>query len=491
MPFLLTAAHIMPSTHQETPRQAPFSFQSHWIAELVRLRESRWGPLDDASESRRARALGGTLSQRILLRAKLLAQREGLDEAVFHWQRLARLALYALLLLGLLAGGSAALAALGNNNTPVNLAMALFTLLGLHALTFLFWLASLCLPGHGDNALLGKAWLWLAKRLARGPNHALAPAALAEWLGRHGLLRWVFGSISHLTWVFALLGQIAVLLLVLAAKRYAFSWETTLLPPGFFDTFTQWLGWLPAHIGFAVPSSATVQASINLPANNAATHVQWSSWLLGCVVVYGLLPRLLALGWCLLTLRKRLPLLALDEQQAAYAALRPRLMPVSEHIEPDAPPGPADAVVAITSAASSTLSNTPLVLALELSDESPWPPARLPGNIQAGPNITQRAQRETLLRQLHRQPLAALLLAVDGNQTPDRGTLAFIQEIHALTGQMHIALQVLGDIPARREAQWRDALTRLPEPTPQVHQTLATGLSALGNTRVSTVEVLP
>lgn len=469
----------MPPTPPDTPTRDAFSFQSHWLAEAVRLKEARWGPLDDAAECRRARALGGTLSQRILLRAGLLARREGLDKAVFHWQRLARLALAGLLLLGLLAGGSAALAALGDNRTPVNLAVALLALLGLHALTFLFWLISLALPGRGDSALLGKAWLWLANRLARGPDSTLPPTALAEWLGRHGLLRWVFGGVSHLTWVVALLGQIAVLLLVLAAKRYAFTWETTLLPPGFFAALTQWLGWLPAQLGFALPTPAVVQASINLPDANGATHVQWSSWLIGCVAVYGLLPRLLALAGCLLALRRRMPLLAIDAQQPGYAALRPRLMPASERIGADAPPGPPDAALAARHASDPLLTAAPLAAALELADDAAWPPAAWPANVQAGPNITQRAQRETLLRQLHRQPPAALLLAVDGNQTPDRGALAFIQEIHALAGQLHVAVLPAADGPARREAQWRDALARLPAPAAQVHAALNTALDAL------------
>lgn len=479
MPFFMIAPlHAMPPSHPDTPPRNAFSFQAHWLAEAVRLREARWGPLDDAAECRRARALGGSLPQRILLRAGLLAQREGLDTAVARWQRLARLALAGLLLLGLLAGGSAALAALGDNRNPVNLAVALLALLGLHALTFVFWLASLAMPGRGDSALLGKAWLWLANRLARGPDQTLPPTALAEWLGRHGLLRWMFGGISHLTWVVALLGQIGVLLLMLAAKRYAFTWETTLLPPGFFAALTQWLGWLPAQLGFALPSPAVVQASVNLPAADGAAHAQWSGWLIGCVVVYGLLPRLLALAGCALALRRRLPRLAIDVEQPGYAALRPRLMPASEPINADAPPGAPDAAVQPRYVAQAALTSAPLAAALELADDGAWPPAGLPGHVQAGPNVTQRAQREALLQQLYRQPPKAMLLAVDGDQTPDRGALAFIQEVQALAGQLHVAI-LSATAPPRREAQWREALARLPAPAPQVHEALNAALDAL------------
>lgn len=469
----------MPSTHSDAPPRDAFSFRAHWLAETVRLREARWGSLDDAAECRRARALGDSLPQRILLRAQLLAQREGLDTVVDRWQKLSRLALFALLLLALFAGGGAALAALGDNRIPVNLAVALLTLLGLHLISFLLWLLSLALPGRGDSALLGKAWLWLTGRLARGPDQALPPTSLAEWLGRKGLLRWVFGSVSHLTWLVALLGQIAALLLMLAAKRYSFTWETTLLPSAFFTSLTQALGWLPAQLGFALPAPDTIAASINLPAAQSGAHAQWSGWLIGCVVVYGLLPRVLALFICLLTMRRRLPHLALDETQAGYAELRPRLMPSSEPIAADAPPGPPDMVLQHSPTRLALPVGAPLALALELAEDAPWPPTGLPEHLQAGPNITDRAQREAILQQLHRQAPRTLLLAVDGEQTPDRGALAFIQEVSALVGHSHIVLLSDTSAAARRENLWREAMSRMPAPAPQVHASLHRALQAL------------
>ncbi len=466
-----------------TPESTPpvFSLRAHWLAETVRLREARWGLLEDASECRRARALGGNLAQRILLRAQWLAQREGLSEAVTHWQKLARLALLALLLLAMLAGGSAALAALGDNLHPVNLAVALLALLGLHALTFVFWLFSLMLPGRGESALLGKVWLWIANKLARGPNQTLPATSLVEWLGRYGLLRWAFGSISQLTWLVALLAQVVVLLLALAAKRYDFTWETTLLPPGFFIALTQLLGWLPAQLGFALPSPEVVQNSINTPASVAADQALWSSWLLGCIVVYGIAPRLLALVYCLCVLRRRLPQLAIDEAQPGYAELRPRLMPASEPIGIDAQPGASDAIATPRDSQAACFSTAPLVIGFELAEEATWPPLAIPNRFQVGPNITQRDQREALLQQMHRQAPGTLVLVLDGNQTPDRGSLAFLQEAHALAGKLHIVLLSGPEGPARRLAQWHQALDTLPAPKPQCHDSLNSALDALAH----------
>ena len=153
----------------------PDGLPAYWMAETVRLREAHWGPLEDASESRQARAQGRELPDKILLRARYLGRREKLDELLAHWTRGARLTLLALAIAGLFAGAGAALGALGDGSRPVNLLLALFAMLGLHTLTFLAWLLSFGV--HARVAGLGRLWLWLTRKLARSPDAALAPRA--------------------------------------------------------------------------------------------------------------------------------------------------------------------------------------------------------------------------------------------------------------------------------------------------------------------------
>ena len=72
-PLGLTAPlpDAMPST---TPRDlsplvetaSPSRLRAHWQAELIRLREAHWGPLEDADAVRRARHLDAGLPARIL-----------------------------------------------------------------------------------------------------------------------------------------------------------------------------------------------------------------------------------------------------------------------------------------------------------------------------------------------------------------------------------------------------------------------------------------
>ena len=125
------------------------------------------------------------LPDRILARAQLLAQRENLIPLVDGWRRSALAVLAVLLLLALVSGVGVAAGALGDGTRPVNVLWALGALLGLHALTFLLWLASFLLRPAAMTPL-GRLWLWATRKLARGPDGALVPQAFLNLMARAG-----------------------------------------------------------------------------------------------------------------------------------------------------------------------------------------------------------------------------------------------------------------------------------------------------------------
>lgn len=434
------------------------SFSAYWLAETLRLREEHWGPLEDAAEVRRARAEGHGFTEKILLRAKLLAQRERLDQILQKWAQIARLALTGLLLAAILTGAGAALGALGDGSRSVNILLALAAMLGLHGLTFLFWLLSFAFKGDG-SVWLGQLWLWLTQKLARGPDTALAPRALIEVLGRNGALRWVLSGVSHGIWTSAFVSLLITLLALLSARRYGFNWETTLLSSETFVHLTTALGWLPSQLGFATPPGEIVRASDGLQVLPESAQALWSGWLIGCVVVYGLAPRVMGLIISLLLARRRLNRLHIDENLPAYASLRERLQPVSERIGIDAPDGTEfQARIHNTGQGQTTLSQSVLV-GLELPPDSPWPPAALPDTVQDLGVIDTRAQRTALLDRLQAHPPAKLLLVCDGRQTPDRGTVALAADLAGIARLSHISLLLPArPAPEPRARAWYDRL---------------------------------
>ena len=448
---------MVTSVHAATLPDDPADFQHYWLAETVRLRESQWGPLQDNTETRQARAQGRNFSQRLLLRARLLGRREGIDTAIQQWTRGAKLAFFALAVLAILTGSATALGALGDGTRQVNLILALATLLGLHILTFVFWLISHGLPSGNAQTGLGEVWLWLTRRLARGPQAVLIPRALASMLARQGALRPLLGAVSHALWSCALTAMLATLVALLSARRYTFSWETTLLSPDTFVAFTKGLGWLPSKLGFSMPPDAMIRASDGLQTLPVNAHALWSGWLIGCLLCYGLLPRLLALAATAITTLRHIRTLAIDGGLPGYIELRDRLEPLSVAGGIDAP-APAATRPHSLAPHVGAITTRQAIVGLELAQDEPWPPAPLSPQIADLGVIDERPQRQRLLDILQVQPPQKLLIVCDGRQTPDRGAIALIHELAGMARQTSVFV-LSGSGPVRRDT-WNSHVQR-------------------------------
>ena len=431
-----------------------------WLTEAVRLREEHAGPLDDDEANRRARAEGGELHQLIERRALWLARRDGLVEALQHWRQGARLAALALLLFALFSGAGLAWAALGDGARPVNVFWALGSLLGLNLLMLLGWLLGFFFAGDSGGAL-GRLWLWLSEKLARDARAIqLAPALLAV-LQQRRLGRWLLGLGVHGLWSLAMLGALLTLLALLATRRYGFVWETTILGESAFVGLTQALGALPAALGFSMPDIEQIRASGTLTNDFDSARQSWAGWLVGVLLIYGLLPRLLLALFCLWRWRSGRAALRLDLQLPAYRLLLERLQPTSERLGiQDAAPEhlhiPGTGIQPVGGEGA-------VLVGIELEPNRDWPPA-LPENIANAGVLDDREQRRRLLEQLTRAPAQRLLIACDPRRSPDRGTLALIGELSrcAATTRIWLLPAPAGDtLDENRLQDWRQALDAL------------------------------
>ncbi|WP_213662063.1 DUF2868 domain-containing protein [Stutzerimonas stutzeri] len=396
-----------------------------WLTEAVRLREEHAGPLDDEEANRQARAGGGDLSTLIERRALWLARRDGLLEALRHWRQGARLGAIALAVLAIFTGAGLAFAALGDGQRPVNVFWALGSLLGLNLLTLLGWLLGLALAGDSGGAL-GRLWLWLSEKFARDARAAQLAPALPVLLQRQRLGRWLLGLGVHGLWLLAMACALLMLLALLATRRYGFVWETTILGESAFVGLTQALGALPALLGFGVPDVEQIRASGTLAGDLESARRQWAGWLVGVVLVYGLLPRLLLAALCLWRWHRGRAALAIDLEQPSYRLLRERLQPPSERLGiRDAAPAQLHAPSA---GAQLDTGVGAVLVAIELDGSRPWPPALPKGVADAGV-LDDREGRRRLLDQLTRFPPARLAIACDPRRSPDRGTLALLGEL--------------------------------------------------------------
>jgi hypothetical protein len=432
--------------------------QNLWLTETVRLREEHAGPLDDLEANRLARTAGGDLPSRIQRRALWLAERDGLTSALKHWLQGARLALLLLMIFAVLSGAGLAFAAL--SQTPVNVFWALGSLLGLNLILLLSWLLGLIFAGeHG--ATLGRLWLWLSEKMARDAKAAQLAPALLLMLQRKKLNRWALGTLVNGLWLLAMFSALILLLTLMATRRYGFVWETTILSADTFIHVTHALGYLPSLLGFNVPTVEMIRASGDGALDIESTRQAWATWLVGVLVVYGVLPRLLLTLLCFWRWNSGKTALRLDLNLPGYAQLRERLMPTSERLGVN-DPEPAQ-MHRVESGVGELASEGALLVAIELDEQRPWPPA-LPKNVSNAGILDSRESRHKLLEQLSRFPPARLAIACDPRRSPDRGSLALIAELARSAGETRVWLLQAppGEaLDAERLGDWHVALQQL------------------------------
>ena len=431
-----------------------------WLTEAIRLREEQAGPLEDLEANRRARQHAGDLPGRIVQRATCLAERDGLVNALRHWKQGARLALLALLLFAVVSGAGLGFAALGSGLPAVNVFWAVGSLLGVNLLLLLGWVLGLLSAGS-HAAGLGRLWLWLSEKLARDAQAVHLGPALVLLLQRRKLNRWALGTLVHGLWLVALLSALVILLLLLATRRYGFVWETTILGADTFVQLTQALGNLPAWLGFSVPDETMIRASGDALTSPEGARQAWAGWLVGVLLVYGVLPRLLLAGLCFWRWRSGSQRLSLDLKLPGYSQLRERLMPSSERLGVSDPE--PSVMPSVQAGPAADTSNGALLVAIELDSDRPWPP-KLPATVKDAGVLDSRESRNRLLDQLSRYSPTRLAIAIDPRRSPDRGSLALVAELARCAAHTRVWLLPAPPghaLDAARLGDWHQALGQL------------------------------
>ena len=380
-----------------------------------------------------------------------------------HWLQGARLALLVLAVLAVISGAGLAFAALGDGQNPVNVFWALGSLLGLNLILLLSWALGLLFAGeHG--ASLGRLWLWLSEKFARDAKAAQLAPALLLLLQRHRLNRWALGSLVNGLWLLAMLSALLMMLLLMATRRYGFIWETTILSPDVFVAVTRSLGALPGWLGFGVPTDEMIRVSTDTRYNSELLRQAWAVWLVGIVLFYGVIPRLLLATFCLWRWNHGRNALQLDLNLPGYNQLRERLMPSSERLGVnDLAP---EQLHNVQAGHTDLQTDGALIVAIELDDQHPWPP-KLPATVKDAGILDSRESRQRLLEQMTRFPPARLAIACDPRRSPDRGSLALIGELARSAAQTRIWLLQAPSgqaLDADRLSDWHNALQQLELP---------------------------
>jgi len=433
-----------------------------WRYEVVRLNEIRSGPLEDTHVNLRVLQTTPNPSDWLIDRARALAPMVQADAGISDVKQTASLLTIGVGLVAFFVGAGAGFAALGDATRPINVLWALLALLLLPTVSLLIWLISLGLK-LASGGWLGQGVEWLLGRATQSANQSAAQAqawraflALAQ---SSGSLRWWVGLATHTIWVATLMGVVLAAIFAFSLRHYTFVWETTWLTDELFVGLAQGIGVIPSWLGFTGPDVQMISASGNTPLDDNLVRARWANWLLGAVVTFGLLPRLVACGVSVIALRRCFARRGWLAEDAYAISLRNRLRRLSEREAVDGPPGVADQLPQAQFLALQKGLPVSALLPLEC-DNVQTLLSPMPERTVVLPALDDRASRQAAIDRLGALRAMRLLVVCDSGQTPDRGTLNVLLALSPHVVQLKVLLSPVREGRDRRSI-WREKITAI------------------------------
>lgn len=397
----------------------------------------------------------------LIKRAIQLAGAHGIDLAMnraiqWFWRTL-----LGIWILSFCIGISAGLAALGDSATPVNVIWTIGSLLVLPTLTLVIWALTLVM-GAGSGGWLGQWWQVLMNRVLKRNQDAVVWRAWLDLSNCNHTQRWWLAFATHTCWLWVMAGVAASFLFAFSLRHYTFMWQTTWLSPSVFVEIAKVIGAVPNLLGFQVPDTATITASGNVALDSIEARMSWANWLLGVVVVFGLLPRLLVATLSSVMLTRRYRSLGVRTDDAYAMTLIDRLGRVKHRVGVDGPAGHDDKLGVLHRLRPQDAGSQALVAALETSVPDRLL-AALGASVPVWGNVDDIQSRKACGAQLDSAKPRKLLIVVDACQTPDRGSLRTILAFGSKAVETGILL-ANADSPRARLSAWQLKLQSIQVP---------------------------
>jgi len=444
--------------------------------------EARGAPMRDAAIEAAAIAAASDLSQRIEARALAWCARTGIDASLARHRGRERLARRVAVALGLLAGLAAARLMPEGFPARANVVAMLGGLLLPNLLSLCAWLAlqfAASLRGRvavgalfGQTLARGIDWVGARRHALGSETERAVQRALFEFHAESGAGRAQVAALSHLFWLALAAGAMLGCWWLLVARQVDFYWGSTLLGADVLARALEVLARPVAMFGFPVPDAADIAASrIDAALADPTLRARWAWLVLGSLCVFGIVPRLAALGWCLALSAWSARRPVLDLTRPGYWRLREILQPSPPSTRivdrDEAPPGPRAGRAALTGPAPPV---DAAWFALERAVPAP------PGGRDFGA-ILDRAGQLRVLDALSSAapPWPAVVIQAPLVVTPDRGLGQFVSAVAAAARQP-VYLLVTDDAdgaltPAERDARredWRALADRAGIPADRV-----------------------
>lgn len=343
----------------------------------------------------------------------------------------------------------------------VNFFYVLASLLGFNTLILVLWLGWMLISPRNKPSFFGSFFTPAA--LVRGKDVVTQTAVdLYQDQLNHTGTKWYVSRISHQFWLASLTGMLASLILLLLVKNYNFVWESTLLQDSNVVDVVKLMSWLPNLVGFATPTAQDIiTAQMNPETTPQMISFRWAMLLIGSLLMYGLVPRLIA--WLFCWGMVRTSRMKLDIKQPYYQKIIDFWQ--RKVIDPDDSPAEQKP---IAPTAQISLANKLAVL-LEYPHANPhWYVNTLGNNAKNFGKVDDRDELEKLLAYLQNNPVQ-VLVGISSLALPDRGTMRKLDNI-ANAAKGGLIVQLLDahqgylpspselDIIKNRQQQWETAL---------------------------------
>ena len=442
------------------------NFDKRVVIEQIRYIETEQIHLKDTGSAPSDFSTNQHFEDRLWLRAHHLVERNDLAEQTAQAAKRFRLANTIVIIIAILLGAfgiTYAINEVSGSNHTINIYWLLLVLLGFNFISMLLWFVGITLNVQGlTSGVLARLAGWLPSHF-RSKNNAADRAWLnCHFNGRAG--KWHFSKITHRLWLVYLFTGLIFLFILLMVRQYDFVWGTTLLSDQVFVKLTEVLSTPLQMLGFSTPTVEQIQQT-RIGAEQILTVEHRSSWaqfLLGALLCFGLLPRLLLLIWSILMRADAQSRFTLDHYLPYYIHLRQQLMPLATHgqiIDADQSP-PVAAKNIANKVEQHTLPEGIKWVAVETGQNIKWPPASVIAGNDPENDLGQIIDRDSLahvVQQLQQDRRPVIAIAVSSTRPPDRGIQRLISTLKSNSEQGWLVLLQSKDddnISESRLAAW-------------------------------------
>lgn len=415
------------------------SVKKHTFDDLVRIEQVRKiesakaEDLSYASIQELPRSANGDFNyadfiQRLNTRAKRLIQENTLNDVLQQPHRQFIRARRICLGVAVILGGLAASQAVSDSST-LNIYWLLAVLLGFNLISLLLWISGIILNLQSlSSGIVAQLASWLPYYRHKKDATIASLASYAWWesclTGDVG--KWRISALTHKFWLTYLTAGMVLLILLMLAKQFNFVWGTTLLPDSTLPRLTQILGTPLEGMGLKIPDDPqTIASRVGVAKQDAAARTAWATFLIGSLLVYGVLPRFLLLGLSAVMQRWSERRFRLDLYLPYYIELRQRLMAREVQVKViDADPNVGIKPTEVTRPPeNNAIPSNAQVFGIELDDATHWPET-----VACRLNIIDQGTHDEAIA-LIKNLKTPLLIGVAAHRLPDRGVQRLIKEL--------------------------------------------------------------